>query len=100
MAAAPVAGDLVEYQLFVTNNGPSDAQGVTAAILLPAGLKYTSATTEPLESPSGTYTFTIGTLSAGATRSARGRVGACRTVIGELPGSVVPAVHRGTDEMA
>ena len=62
----PALGDKVVYTITVTNNGPSDAQNVTADDLLPAGLDL-----DPSDPPTGascdsSLHCTIGTLAAGA----------------------------------
>jgi uncharacterized repeat protein (TIGR01451 family) len=60
-----VAGTDETYTLAVTNNGPSDAQAVTAADSLPSGTTFVSASTGCSNS-SGTVTCGAGTLSAHA----------------------------------
>ena len=54
------AGKQLTYTLTATNNGPSDATGVTVTDALPAGVSYVSATS----SQGGTPTFANGTLTA------------------------------------
>src|SRR5207302_3871965 len=56
----------VTYTLTVTNNGPSDAQNVNVTDSLPAGETFVSASEGT--GSGGTFTDTVGTLAAGATR--------------------------------
>jgi large repetitive protein len=63
--AAPVdAGEEMDWTLLVTNNGPSDATGVTVEDVLPADLTFVSASA-PCVNSSGTVTCAIGDLAAG-----------------------------------
>jgi uncharacterized repeat protein (TIGR01451 family) len=65
--ATVAAGSQVTYTLSLTNNGPSDAQGVNVADTLPAGETFVSASEG---TGSGTsFTDTIGTFANGATRT-------------------------------
>ena len=65
--ADPVtAGTDLTYTLGVTNNGPSDAAGVTVTDPLPAGVTFVSADNGGVES-GGTVTWSVGALANGAT---------------------------------
>ena len=59
-------GQIVTYTVQLTNNGPSEATGVSIADALPAGLMFIG-----VNAPTGTSynagTWTVGTLAAGAT---------------------------------
>ncbi len=59
-----VGGNLT-YTLTVTNNGPSDAAGVTLADTLPSGVSFVSAGAGCTD-VFGTVTCTIGALANGA----------------------------------
>ncbi len=67
--ATPVpVGQTVTYQVTVSDNGPSDAAGVSLVDVLPAGVTFVSATSTDGTTPTnvnGTVTDTIGTLAAG-----------------------------------
>jgi uncharacterized repeat protein (TIGR01451 family) len=60
---APNVGDDVTFTITVTNQGPSDATGVTVRDLLPAGLTYVSDSTGGGYVP-GTGVWTIGPIPA------------------------------------
>ena len=62
-----VAGEQLTYTLSVLNNGPSDATGVTATDVLPAGLTFRSAETTvgTVTEGGGTVTAAIGNLASG-----------------------------------
>ncbi len=63
--AYPTEGDTVVYTVTVTNNGPSDATGVSLIDTLPAGLTYVSddATSTGTSYSSGTGAWTVGNLA-------------------------------------
>ncbi len=60
--ASVVAAGSVSYQLTVTNNGPSDASGLSVADTLPAGVTFVSA------SGAGWTCSNVGNVSATCTR--------------------------------
>jgi uncharacterized repeat protein (TIGR01451 family) len=62
---APLLGTDVTFTIAVTNQGPSDAAGVTVSDVLPAGLTYVSDTAGGAYDP-GTGTWTIGPIAATA----------------------------------
>src|SRR5205807_1919583 len=78
------AGQTMTYTLTVSNNGPSDAQGVVATDVLPAFTTFQSDTTSQgaASNNSGTLTFTFGTIPAG----------------GSATGSIVVLVAAGTPD--
>ena len=63
-----IAGNALTYTLAATNNGPSNATGVTITDTLPAGVTYTSATTSlgTVSQTGGTVTVNVGALANGA----------------------------------
>ena len=62
------AGQDVTYRITATNNGPSDASGVSVADYLPDGVTFVSATGGAVP-VSGLITFDIGALADNATES-------------------------------
>jgi uncharacterized repeat protein (TIGR01451 family) len=62
------AGNSLSYTIVVTNNGPSDASGVTVTDVLPGEVTYGtgSSTVGTVSNSSGTVTGTIGDLAVGA----------------------------------
>ncbi|MGH9870003.1 MAG: M12 family metallo-peptidase [Candidatus Polarisedimenticolia bacterium] len=60
-----VAGAEVDYQVQVTNLGPSTATNVTVVDVLGAWLTYVSSTPACVENPAGTLTCGLGTLQPG-----------------------------------
>jgi uncharacterized repeat protein (TIGR01451 family) len=64
-----VAGNALVYQIDVTNNGPSQANGVSINNPLPSGVTFSSATAQQgtVSHANGTVTGTLGTIAPGAT---------------------------------
>ncbi len=60
-----IPGTSFTYSIEVTNDGPSDATGVTVDLPLPAGTTFSAATAGGTET-AGTVTWTIGDLAVGA----------------------------------
>ncbi|MDA8745875.1 SpaA isopeptide-forming pilin-related protein [Rubripirellula amarantea] len=71
------AGETIEYDLVVTNNGPDDASGVVIRDTLPAGVTFASgnvngaANLVTVDAGTGDIIATIGTLANGASATAR-----------------------------
>ncbi|MGD0259138.1 MAG: protease pro-enzyme activation domain-containing protein [Verrucomicrobiota bacterium] len=86
LAAVPspvVVGSTLTYTVSVTNNGPSDASGVTVTNVLPASVAVLSATVSQGSITAGGNFWTIGTLLNGAQATAT------ITVIPTATGSLV-----------
>lgn len=71
VAPTYIQGGQITYDIAVTNDGPSDAAGVTVTDALPAGISFVSATSDrgSCSHTAGTVTCTVGALAAGATAS-------------------------------
>jgi uncharacterized repeat protein (TIGR01451 family)/fimbrial isopeptide formation D2 family protein len=82
------AGDQVVYTLVVTNDGPSDAVGVTVADTLPAGMTLVS-TSGCSNDPSGVPNCNLGNLAAGASTSYTVTVQVAPGVSGTLTNTAV-----------
>lgn len=73
VTAGPISqGEVIVFRLDVTNNGPSDATGISVTDVLPAGLQFvdSACATET----AGTVTWPVGSLAAGASASCEFRV--------------------------
>ena len=69
-APSPVtAGNQLTYTLTASNNGPSDATGVSIADTLPAGVTYVSASSSrgTVSQTNGTVNVNLGSLAHSAT---------------------------------
>ncbi len=74
-------GDQIIYTIGVTNNGPSDATGVTVTDMLPAMVTYVSDTCGGLyDGGTHAWTWTIGALADGASAT-------CDVVVEVAPGA-------------
>ena len=81
-AANAQPGDQLTYNIVVTNNGPSVAQGVTLTDVLPPGVTFVSGVGPggvPLTNAGQTVNVTIGTLNPG--------------VVNQLPYSIIASVN-------
>jgi uncharacterized repeat protein (TIGR01451 family) len=81
------AGGTLTYTLLVTNNGPSQATGVTVTDALPAGLTFASgtATQGTVSATNGTVTANLGNLAAGDSAT----ITLTTSVAGSLQGEIV-----------
>ena len=63
-----VAGEQLTYQLLVTNEGPSNATGVTVVDTLPAGVSFVTGTASQgtVAASQGVVTASLGNLAVGA----------------------------------
>ena len=82
-----LAGQDLTYTLTVTNNGPSDAAGVTITDPLPSGVTFVSAGAG-CTNASGTVTCTIGALANGAN--------AVRTIVVRPTGAITNVSNTAT----
>lgn len=63
------AGELLTYEIEVTNEGPSTAPDVELTDPLPSGTTFSSASTGCAESSPGVVTCSLGTMSVGQTET-------------------------------
>ena len=67
--AHPIIGQKVVFTIVATNNGPDIATGVTVTDIIESGYTYVSSTTTVGTYDPSTGSWTIGTLSKGATEN-------------------------------
>ena len=86
-----LTGELVTYQVVITNRGPADAAGVTVTDQLPIGATFESALASQgtFVSAAGVVTFSLGTVPAGG--GAEVTVTARHTKVGNAFNSVTVA---------
>ena len=79
------AGQQLTYTLTATNNGPSNATGVTIVDTLPAGVTYDSTSGQSTASIAGsTLTLNVGNLTVGASSTSTVVVGVASTATGTI----------------
>ncbi|MGY0505907.1 DUF5979 domain-containing protein, partial [Luteimonas sp. e5] len=93
--ATPAVGSNVVFTLAVTNNGPSDATGVSLTDQLPSGYAYVSHNASVGTYDSGTGVWTIGGLTNGA--SATLAITATVNASGEYTNTTTAASGNETD---
>ena len=86
-----IAGNTLTYTLVATDNGPSNATGVTITDTLPAGVTYASATSSQgtVSQSGGTVTVNVGGLADGATATATVLVTVSPTTRGSITNTAV-----------
>jgi uncharacterized repeat protein (TIGR01451 family) len=65
----PNVGDTITYTVTLTNSGPDAATGVTLRDVLPAGVSFVSTSATAGAFDPATRTWTVGTVSVGATQT-------------------------------
>lgn len=68
-SADVVAGAQIDYQVVVTNDGPSTATAVVLTDTLPAWVTFVSSSPACVQNPTGTLTFALGTLAPGQVKT-------------------------------
>ncbi|MFT7638807.1 MAG: putative repeat protein (TIGR01451 family), partial [Pirellulaceae bacterium] len=87
------AGNSLAYTIVVTNNGPSDASGVTVTDILPGDVTFGSgsSTVGSVTNSSGTVTGTIGDLAVGASATVTINVDVNSIVVADITNTATVA---------
>ncbi|MGA2254372.1 MAG: SdrD B-like domain-containing protein, partial [Thermoguttaceae bacterium] len=95
------AGQQLTYTLTATDNGPSNATGVTIIDTLPAGTTYISASGQGVPTISGqTLTLNIGNLAAGASATTTVVVDVASTASGTITNTAVVSGNQSDPNLA